>query len=316
MGGKAAPRGLVCVFNRNRDSYQVPLALATVTLAGCLLGFLRYNFNPASIFLGDCGSLLIGFLLGCYGLIWSHKAATLLSMTAPLIALSIPLLDVGLSVVRRYLRHQPIFTADRGHIHHRLLDKGLTPRRAVLLIYGFCGLAAALSLMQSVLHNRFRGLVIVLFCAATWIGIQKLGYVEFGLARRLLARSEFRRMLNAQIRMGAFEQSLAGARTAEDCWRLIRDASRDFGFYGVRVQFAGRLFEEQMSPEASRAHWQMRVLVSDSDYVNLTGGQSTVVPQTVLMTFADTLHGTLAMKLSEMRPLAAVRANGKQRVGF
>ena len=109
---------------------QNNLALAAVTLplAGFLLGFLRYNFNPANVFLGDSGSLLIGFLLGCYGVIWSDKSATLLGMTAPLMALFVPLLDVGLSVVRRFLRHQPIFDADRGHIHHRLLDRGLTPR--------------------------------------------------------------------------------------------------------------------------------------------------------------------------------------------
>src|SRR5579863_1778740 len=66
---------------------NVPLALATIPLAGSLLGFLRYNFNPASIFLGDSGSLLVGFLLGCFGVIWSQKSATILGMTAPLMAL-------------------------------------------------------------------------------------------------------------------------------------------------------------------------------------------------------------------------------------
>src|SRR5712692_312642 len=80
---------------------NAPLALATAPLAGALLGFLRYNFNPASIFLGDCGSLSIGFLLGCYGVIWSQKSATMLGMTAPLMALSIPLLDTCLAVGRR-----------------------------------------------------------------------------------------------------------------------------------------------------------------------------------------------------------------------
>ena len=73
--------------------HNIPLAAATVPLAGALLGFLRYNFNPASIFLGDSGSLIIGFLLGSFGVIWSQKSATLLGMTAPLMALSIPLLE-------------------------------------------------------------------------------------------------------------------------------------------------------------------------------------------------------------------------------
>ncbi|MBV8902876.1 MAG: undecaprenyl/decaprenyl-phosphate alpha-N-acetylglucosaminyl 1-phosphate transferase, partial [Acidobacteriia bacterium] len=120
---------------------NLPLALVTAPLAGCLLGFLRYNFNPASIFLGDSGSLLIGFLLGCYGAMWSYKSATLIGLTAPMMAMAIPLLDVALSIVRRFLRNQPIFSADRGHIHHRLLERGLTPRRAALFLYGICGLA-------------------------------------------------------------------------------------------------------------------------------------------------------------------------------
>src|SRR5204862_2119251 len=82
---------------------NVPLAHATFPLAGALLGFLCYNFNPATVFLGDSGALVIGFLLGCYGMIWTQKSATLLSITVPLLAISVPLLDVSLSIVRRFL---------------------------------------------------------------------------------------------------------------------------------------------------------------------------------------------------------------------
>ena len=82
------------------------LVIVTAPLAGALVGFLRSNFNPASIFLGDCGSLTIGFLLGCFAAIWSQKSATLLGMTAPLMALSVPLLDTGASIVRRFLRRR------------------------------------------------------------------------------------------------------------------------------------------------------------------------------------------------------------------
>ena len=93
---------------------NVALALATIPLAGALLGFLRFNFNPATIFLGDCGSLTIGFLLGCYGVLWSQKSATMLGMTAPLMALAVPLLDTALSMARRFLRGRPICEADLG----------------------------------------------------------------------------------------------------------------------------------------------------------------------------------------------------------
>jgi UDP-N-acetylmuramyl pentapeptide phosphotransferase/UDP-N-acetylglucosamine-1-phosphate transferase len=106
---------------------NLELAIVTVPMAGALLGFLRYNFNPASIFLGDSGSLLVGLLLGCYAALWSQKSATMLGMAAPLMALAIPLLETSLSILRRALRNRPVFGADAGHIHHKLLEQGLTP---------------------------------------------------------------------------------------------------------------------------------------------------------------------------------------------
>src|SRR5439155_1277877 len=133
---------------------------------------------PATIFLGDSGSLLVGFLLGCYGVLWSQKAATILGMTAPLMALSIPLIDTALAIVRRFLRGKPIFEGDRGHIHHRLLDRGLSPRKAALVLYACCSFGAVGSLLM--MNQSFSGFVIIIFCLMTWIGVQHLGYVEFG----------------------------------------------------------------------------------------------------------------------------------------
>ncbi len=98
MDGLAAGVGLVSAVTMLLAALtqnNLPLALATMPLAGCLLGFLRYNFNSASVFLGDSGSLLIGFLLGCFGAFWSEKSVTLVALTVPLLALSIPLLDVA-----------------------------------------------------------------------------------------------------------------------------------------------------------------------------------------------------------------------------
>ena len=216
LDGLAAGVGLfatLTVFTAAMMQHNMVLAVATFPLAGALLAFLCYNFNPATIFLGDSGSLLIGFLLGCYAAIWSNKSATLLGMTAPLMALSIPLLDVALAIVRRFLRHQPIFTADRGHIHHRLLDRGFTPRRVVLVLYGLCGLAAAFSLLQGVMHS-FSGALLLLFGVFVLLGIQYLGYAEFDLAGRLLFSGEFQRSVSAQLDLRKFRVALAAARNA------------------------------------------------------------------------------------------------------
>jgi len=246
------------------------LALATAPLAGSLLGFLRFNFNPASIFLGDCGSLWIGFLLGCYGVFWSQKSATLLGMTAPLMALSVPLLDTGVAVFRRMLRRQPLFAADRNHIHHRLLDRGLTPRRVVLLLYGVACLAAIFSLVQNMLQNRYGGIVVLVFCAAAWIGIQHLGYVELSATSRLIYPGTFFRVLNAQLRLRTLEETLSGAATIEECWRVICDASRDFGFNRVVLRLGEAFYEERWDGAKLGTDWTVRIPLSESEYLNLS----------------------------------------------
>ena len=249
---------------------NLPLVLATAPLAGALLGFLRYNFSPASIFLGDCGSLFIGFLLGCYGVIWSQKSATLLGMTAPLMVLIIPLLDTGLAIVRRALRGQPIFGGDRNHIHHRLLARGLSPRHIALLCYAVCTIAAVFSLLQSVVHNRFAGLIVILFCLATWVGVQHLGYTEFKTARKLLLKGTFGHILDTQISISTFEQALVKAGSVDEHWRIIRDASRQFGFTHVRLRLDGKTFEESVKSVNGNPCWTLRIPVSGTEYVNLT----------------------------------------------
>jgi UDP-N-acetylmuramyl pentapeptide phosphotransferase/UDP-N-acetylglucosamine-1-phosphate transferase len=158
---------------------NVELECATVALAGGLLGFLCYNFSRATMFLGDSGALLIGFLIGCGGLLWSQQTGPQLSMLAPVLVIWVPMTDLLLSVVRRRLARRPIFSADRGHVHHRLLDRGLNSREAVLILYawGTCGGAFALLLAYPPVHP-WRALIIAGFFAATGAGIRQLWYSE------------------------------------------------------------------------------------------------------------------------------------------
>lgn len=273
LDGLAAGVGLfatLTIFTAALLQGNQPLAFATLPLAGCLLGFLCFNFNPATVFLGDCGSLLIGFLLGCFGIMWSQKSVTLLGITAPLMALSVPLLDVGLCIVRRWLRNQPIFSADRGHIHHRLLDRGLTPRQAVLLLYALCGLAASLSLVQSIVNNFYVAITLVIvFAALAWMGIHSLDYAEFMLARRLLRVGDLKRSVHAQLTLSSFERSVLKATTLDECWDAITGIYTSFGFAGVRINAAGRIFEswpEEMEPTQ---FWTMRLPVGTFGYIEL-----------------------------------------------
>src|SRR5215471_14767490 len=275
---------------------SLDLALVTAPLVGALLGFLRYNFNPASIFLGDGGSLLIGFLLGCFGIVWSEKSATVLGMTAPMIAFAIPLGDVALAIVRRFLRRQPILGADRGHIHHRLLDYGLTPRRAALMLYGVCGLAAMLALLEDVTQNKLGGLVLVLFCGAAWIGVQHLGYAELGIAGRMALRGSFRNMVGAQLRLQQFERVLESSKTIDEAWKAILEGAKEFNLSGVQLCFADRFFD---SPHAvSASDWQLRIPLGEGEFLILQRDPRQEVHPLILTSFPKTIERFLTSRLS------------------
>jgi UDP-GlcNAc:undecaprenyl-phosphate/decaprenyl-phosphate GlcNAc-1-phosphate transferase len=276
------------------------LAVATVPLAGALLAFLRYNMNPASIFLGDCGSLLIGFLLGCCGVVWSQKSVTLLGMTAPLVAMTVPVLDVALSIVRRYMREQPIFRADTGHVHHRLLALGMRPRHVALILYAVGGLGAACSLLQGLTNIRFGGPAIVLFCIVVCFGIRRLKYVEFGVAHRMLMTGEFRRMLNANIRLQMFHEAAERSGCSKDCWPIILEACRDFGFTSVYLRVGDTCFEETLdAPRVSRGDaddWTVRIDLGQGDYAIIHHPLNSPMQAMMIVPFLEAMHGQLAGK--------------------
>jgi len=258
--GLSATLTLLLAGILNKDS---ALVLAMVPLGAALLGFLRYNFNPATVFLGDSGSLLLGFLLGCFGVIWgksgatvNFKTATVLGMAAPLMAMFVPILDVTLSICRRFLRGQPIFGADRGHVHHRLLDRGLSPRRVVFLLYGACAFGAVLSLIQSVQQGRNGYFVIHLFFAGAWFGIQQLGYAEFRAARKLVTGGTLQRIINMNVQLREFEIAIDACESFEQLWEQLCEQCRAFGFAAAKLNWAGQIFEEKLR-DATRDCWRI-----------------------------------------------------------
>src|SRR5204863_6778725 len=200
--------------------------------------------------------------------IWSQKSATLLGMTAPLMALSVPLLDTGASIVRRFLRRRPIFTADRNHLHHRLLDRGFSPRKVALVVYGVCGMAAAFSLLETWPHNRFDGLLLIIFGVAVWIGLRLAGYVEFDTARHLALTGTFRHIVNSRLFVDNFERKAAAAATADDYWAIVREVVDEFGFPHVRMSLQGRVFEHGSDHESLGPCCVVRIPFAGSDYVN------------------------------------------------
>jgi UDP-GlcNAc:undecaprenyl-phosphate GlcNAc-1-phosphate transferase len=162
------------------------IALLCAALAGALLGFLRYNFAPASIFLGDCGSLFLGFVLAALAVRGSMKSSTAIAIFVPLLALALPILDTAMAVLRRMLRRRGLFEPDAEHIHHRMLRQGLTPARVAFTLYGVAALFGALSLLTVAGNAQIVGVVVIVFSVVTWFGVQRLGYPELGAAQEWL----------------------------------------------------------------------------------------------------------------------------------
>jgi UDP-GlcNAc:undecaprenyl-phosphate GlcNAc-1-phosphate transferase len=274
-------------------NHNFPLALAVVSLVGALIGFLRYNLNPASIFLGDSGSLTLGFLLGCYAAVWGEKSSTVLGMTAPLIVLAVPLLDVALAIVRRFLRGQPIFGADRDHIHHRLLSRGYAPHHVVLLMYGVCSVGATISLLLTFYHETYRGFVIVLVVLAAWLGLQHLGYSEFGVVGKMLVGGGFRSVLSAQFALDSFEREFRDDVSLRECWEILCLNSSEFGFSGVDFHL-----DEEVHQAGVAEGWQARIDFPGHGYINLWRDCGTQTRNASAVLFIDSVSRVMHIKLS------------------
>ncbi len=134
-------------------------SLFTAALAGTTLGFLRYNFNPAKIFMGDSGSLFLGFTIAAISIHGSAKAHAAVAILIPIVALGLPIMDTLLAIARRLYRGFPIPTADKEHIHHKLIRYGFSHRRAALTLYIFCVILSSLAVLLTINSSVLVGLI-------------------------------------------------------------------------------------------------------------------------------------------------------------
>jgi UDP-GlcNAc:undecaprenyl-phosphate GlcNAc-1-phosphate transferase len=137
-------------------------SLFMAAIAGATLGFLLYNWHPAKIYMGDSGSYFLGFVLATSSLLGAaQKASTTISILVPVLAMGVPIFDTLFAIVRRFLERRPMFSPDRGHVHHRLLDMGMTQRRVVLGLYGISILLTGVGMLVAFDRNRIVGVVII-----------------------------------------------------------------------------------------------------------------------------------------------------------
>lgn len=209
----AAVFALLAMFVTSVTLGQPMVALLAVALAGATLGFLPFNFAPARIYLGDSGSLFLGFALATLAIAGATKGPAIVAIAIPMVAFALPVLDTAFAMVRRAARGAPLFTGDREHLHHRLLDLGLSPKQAALVLYLASGAFALASMLF--LNPGVRGMAVGLTMVgvAVWLAVRYLRFHEFyelaRLARRGLSQTQAI-SFNVEVRKAAVALECCG----------------------------------------------------------------------------------------------------------
>ena len=157
---------------------EVQIALMMAALAGACLGFLPYNMNPAKIFMGDTGSMFLGYILAVTSIQGLFKFYAVISFAVPFILLGLPIFDTGFAIIRRLLKGQSPLQADRGHVHHRLIDLGFDQKQSVAILYAFSalmGLTAVILARTNESRLIFLALAVLVcfFLAMTLMSVEK-----------------------------------------------------------------------------------------------------------------------------------------------
>jgi UDP-GlcNAc:undecaprenyl-phosphate GlcNAc-1-phosphate transferase len=238
-------------------------------LGGAVLGFLFYNFNPATIFMGDTGSMFLGYTLGAAALLSGHqKESTLVSLLVPLIALGLPLADTLLAMARRFFAHRSIFSADRQHLHHRLLDLGLTHRRVVLVLYG-CSVLLCAAAIATAFGKDWQVGAALFGALVTLLGITRFtSHFEFVLlgqtrrARTLAGSAAFLRKILPDLIV-----ELDRARSTTAVWAALERAFADSGLItGARTTPLGE-DKPTWQWEAETPSQRREGTLTDADFV-------------------------------------------------
>ncbi len=258
LDGLAAGVGLFAAFTGAvvaalNGSMLVALTLSA--LMGVLIGFLFFNFSPARVFLGDSGSYFLGYVLASTSLAGSiqQKTSTAVALLVPMLALGLPIFDTLFSMVRRYVERRPLFSPDRGHTHHRLLELGLTHRRAVMLLYGVSVALAGCAILMSIGGSWVTGGALVL-ASFVLIGLMRVtGYFDY-LHRRGRNEARIYDALTERLRRALPEvlATLRDARSEQDAFRMLRRTVGDAGCHAIEVHAAGEVVQRFAEAPASQ----------------------------------------------------------------
>ncbi len=241
LDGLAGGLALVAIFTLSAlalltGQWQAFVALAA--LGGACLGFLFFNVSPASIFMGDTGSMFLGFMLAALSIVVQQRAAPTLPSAVPVLALGIPILDTLLAIVRRAARGAPIFSADREHLHHRLLALGRSHARAAGALWAAGLTLGGAAVLQAITGPGGALAVLAVGSAGTLVLLRRLGYLRMEGARRALQDRRHNLKLRAALRH--FERGLLQASAPRDVWLSVRVAAPRLGARAVTLELSGK----------------------------------------------------------------------------
>jgi UDP-GlcNAc:undecaprenyl-phosphate GlcNAc-1-phosphate transferase len=234
LAGGVALVAVITTFLVSLQRAHPLMMLFSSALAGSIVGFLFYNFNPASIFMGDTGSMFLGFVLATTAMQTNQKASTTVAVLIPCIALGLPIMDTLLAIGRRAIRGRPLFQADKEHIHHKLMDLGLSHRQAVLVLYGFCILLGAAALVLTYASSGQAALLLVVLMLVAFVFLRSLGYVRFDQMPASAADRKRNRAMRAALQ--PLGRRLKQLRTADDMWPLVLEAAKVLGAVAVDLR--------------------------------------------------------------------------------
>ncbi|WP_224364793.1 MraY family glycosyltransferase [Hyalangium versicolor] len=250
---------------------DVIMCLLMAALAGAILGFLVFNFNPASIFMGDTGSMFLGFVLAAVSLKTSTKSGTAVAMLVPVMALGLPIMDTLLAMIRRSVLGRPLFSADKEHIHHRLMARlMLSHRSAVLVLYGLCGLFTLTALGLNFANSAQSALLLVGMGVVVFMLMRKLGYLD--LHRAGTVGEVRRRNIRLRSLVKELSRAIRGAQSLQQLWDCVRPLAEalDVARLELRLQHQrdgltdGVVFETQR-PAGSALPLDVRVEVKEGE---------------------------------------------------
>lgn len=208
-------------------------AIVAFAMAGSLLGFLRHNWPPAKIYLGDSGSMLIGIVLGTLAIRCELKSTTSLAIATPLAIFAIPFIDSAAALMRRKLTGRSMYATDRGHIHHRLLTQNFSNRQALLLISSLCALTCVGSMLGVYFEVPVLAFIAFGIVLAILIGNRLFGHSELMLLNNRIAGFGRRFLPGEEPRSSSVR--LQGTLHWEEVWETLVESAKEFNFMRIRL---------------------------------------------------------------------------------